>query len=208
MSNTIETNKVKSDVFNMDCVEYMRTLPNNFFDIAICDPPYGDADSGNFYLGGAVWGTLRPLQAATNYPPHTHTQSATTSRLESTHKAERGRQSTSTRQPRLRMQIQPIFGWGKLTASYNVLTGMLLRNKSSLMNFFVLVKTKLYGVGIIFAFHLQDAFSYGENYLFRKNSLWQCASMRGLHSMVMQNYLSQFHNVESIAENSIQRKNR
>ena len=52
MSNTIETNKVTSDVFNMDCVEYMRTLPDNHFDIAICDPPYGDADSGNFHLGG------------------------------------------------------------------------------------------------------------------------------------------------------------
>ena len=58
-----------SEVFNMDCVEYMRTLPDNHFDIAICDPPYGDADSGNFHLGGAVWRTVRPLQAATNYPP-------------------------------------------------------------------------------------------------------------------------------------------
>lgn len=51
MSNTIETNKAKSDVFNMDCVEYMRTLPDNFFDIAICDPPYGDADSDDFQFG-------------------------------------------------------------------------------------------------------------------------------------------------------------
>lgn len=51
-----------SDVFNMDCVEYMRTLPDNHFDIAICDPPYGDADSGNFYLG-AFWRFVRPLQA-------------------------------------------------------------------------------------------------------------------------------------------------
>ena len=51
MSNTIETNKVTSDVFNMDCVEYMRTLPDNFFDIAICDQPYGDADSGDFQFG-------------------------------------------------------------------------------------------------------------------------------------------------------------
>ena len=54
MSNTIETNKVTSDVFNMDCVEYMRTLPDNHFDIAICDPPYGDADSGNFHLAGGL----------------------------------------------------------------------------------------------------------------------------------------------------------
>lgn len=38
----------------MDCVEYMRTLPDNHFDIAICDPPYGDAESGNFHLGGGL----------------------------------------------------------------------------------------------------------------------------------------------------------
>lgn len=25
----------------MDCMEYMRSLPDNAFDIAICDPPYG-----------------------------------------------------------------------------------------------------------------------------------------------------------------------
>ena len=30
-----------SDVFNMDCMEYMRTLPDKFFDLAIADPPYG-----------------------------------------------------------------------------------------------------------------------------------------------------------------------
>ena len=53
-----------SEVFNMDCVEYMRTLPDNHFDIAICDPPYGDAESGNFHLGGAFWRLVRPLQAA------------------------------------------------------------------------------------------------------------------------------------------------
>lgn len=52
-----------SEVYNIDCVEYMRTLPDNHFDIAICDPPYGDADSGNFHLGGAVWRSVRPLQA-------------------------------------------------------------------------------------------------------------------------------------------------
>ena len=73
-----------SDVFNMDCVEYMRTLPDNHFDIAICDPPYGDADSGNFHLGGRFGERfdrykqpiaiprrrqMESLQEATNYPP-------------------------------------------------------------------------------------------------------------------------------------------
>ncbi len=31
---------LKSDVFNMDCVAYMRTLPDKYFQLAIADPPY------------------------------------------------------------------------------------------------------------------------------------------------------------------------
>lgn len=27
--------------YNMDCMEYMRTLPDNAFDLAVVDPPYG-----------------------------------------------------------------------------------------------------------------------------------------------------------------------
>lgn len=30
-----------SEVFNIDCLEYMKTLPDKAFDIAIVDPPYG-----------------------------------------------------------------------------------------------------------------------------------------------------------------------
>lgn len=30
-----------SEVYNMDCLEYMRTVPDNFFSLAIVDPPYG-----------------------------------------------------------------------------------------------------------------------------------------------------------------------
>lgn len=30
-----------SEVFNMDCMEYMRTVPDNHFDLVIADPPYG-----------------------------------------------------------------------------------------------------------------------------------------------------------------------
>ena len=34
-----------SEVFNTDCLEYMRTLPDKAFQLAIADPPYGiDAD--------------------------------------------------------------------------------------------------------------------------------------------------------------------
>ena len=29
--------------YNMDCMEYMRTLPDKAFDLAVVDPPYGSA---------------------------------------------------------------------------------------------------------------------------------------------------------------------
>lgn len=31
---------------NVDCMEYMRTLPDKAFDLAIVDPPYGDGNGG------------------------------------------------------------------------------------------------------------------------------------------------------------------
>lgn len=34
-----------SEVFNTDCLKYMRTLPDKAFQLAIADPPYGDANS-------------------------------------------------------------------------------------------------------------------------------------------------------------------
>lgn len=30
-----------SEVYNMDCMEYMKSIPDKFFDLAIVDPPYG-----------------------------------------------------------------------------------------------------------------------------------------------------------------------
>ena len=40
-----------SDVFNIDCMEYMRTLPDKCFDLAIADPPYG-INAPNMNMGG------------------------------------------------------------------------------------------------------------------------------------------------------------
>ena len=33
--------------YNMDCMEGMKQFPDNYFDLAIVDPPYGD--------GGGTW---------------------------------------------------------------------------------------------------------------------------------------------------------
>ena len=38
---------MRNDAYNMDCIEYMRGLPDNVFDIAVCDPPYGKGNDDN-----------------------------------------------------------------------------------------------------------------------------------------------------------------
>jgi site-specific DNA-methyltransferase (adenine-specific) len=42
--------KHRSEVFNMDCVEGMKSYPDKYFDLAIVDPPYGIMD--RMYNGG------------------------------------------------------------------------------------------------------------------------------------------------------------
>lgn len=42
-----------SEIFNIDCVEYMRTIPDKFFDLAVCDPPYG-INAGKMTMGSGV----------------------------------------------------------------------------------------------------------------------------------------------------------
>lgn len=41
-----------TEAFNTDCLAYMKSLPDNYFDLAVCDPPYGDAN-GNGVAGDA-----------------------------------------------------------------------------------------------------------------------------------------------------------
>lgn len=37
---------MSSVVYNMDCLEAMKQMPDNAFDLAVVDPPYGDAMGG------------------------------------------------------------------------------------------------------------------------------------------------------------------
>lgn len=120
-----------SEVFNMDCVEYMRTLPDNFFDVAICDPPYGDADSEKLG-GGRFGGRFDRYKKPQNTPPNQrqeaywnpHTRRNVGDKVQApVNHACGGRFSRYSG------------GGGKLTASYNALTGMLPHRKSFSMNF-------------------------------------------------------------------------
>lgn len=53
---TSRTHKIEKDmtseVHNIDCLEYMRTLPDNYFQLAIADPPYGGAAESVGRTGG------------------------------------------------------------------------------------------------------------------------------------------------------------
>ena len=51
---------MRNEVYNCDCIEYMRTLPDHYFDIAVCDPPYGSANSEE-YIGGEIWRKIPPI---------------------------------------------------------------------------------------------------------------------------------------------------
>lgn len=57
---------MKSEVFNTDCLEAMRAMPDNAFDLAIVDPPYG-VDAGYMKLHNDSytshpWDTYPPTQ--------------------------------------------------------------------------------------------------------------------------------------------------
>lgn len=48
----------ESIVYNIDCMEYMRTLPDKAFDLAIVDPPYGDGNGGSAKRFGGMFGAV------------------------------------------------------------------------------------------------------------------------------------------------------
>lgn len=48
--------------YNMDCMDGMKQFPNNYFDLAIVDPPYGDG-GGYVEQRRTLRRTLRPIQA-------------------------------------------------------------------------------------------------------------------------------------------------
>jgi site-specific DNA-methyltransferase (adenine-specific) len=53
-----------SQTYNMDCKEYMRGIPDKFFDLSIVDTPYGIGESG------IKNHTRSKLAIAKNYKPY------------------------------------------------------------------------------------------------------------------------------------------
>ena len=62
------------DLLNIDCMEYMATIPDKAFDLAIVDPPYGIGESGktNKSRGKlAIAKDYKPFSGDDKYPPPT-----------------------------------------------------------------------------------------------------------------------------------------
>ncbi len=55
--------RANSEAFLIDCMEYMRTLPDKAFDLAVVDPPYGIGESGKHNR------TRGKLAKSTDYRP-------------------------------------------------------------------------------------------------------------------------------------------
>ena len=54
-----------SETYNMDCMDYMRDIPDKYFELAIVDPPYQIASNPSRHGGsGAVSGYPK----SQNYP--------------------------------------------------------------------------------------------------------------------------------------------
>ena len=53
-----------STTYNCDCLEYMKTVPDKFFSLAVCDPPFGGGSSQNVQVERESLTAQNGLQAA------------------------------------------------------------------------------------------------------------------------------------------------
>lgn len=59
-----------SNVYNEDCMDYMRNIPDKFFDLAIVDPPYGIERTGRKGIMG-INSRIHPIRIALSRMRHT-----------------------------------------------------------------------------------------------------------------------------------------
>lgn len=64
----------KSEVFCQDCLEAMRSMPDNAYDLAVVDPPYG----AGFTEGGGCQGWFAKYHQDDNAERETAADSSTT----------------------------------------------------------------------------------------------------------------------------------
>lgn len=139
--------------YNMDCMEGMKQFPDNYFELAVVDPPYGD--------GGGTWtnGTRFGQRFDRYLEPGSvgkHTQEASPEArggVLDTTPSERGKTAALTRTGGTWASK-----FGKKSSR-----GTLRRSSRTLTNCSASHATRLYGGGIISIYLRRDVSWYGAN---------------------------------------------
>lgn len=133
----------ESLTFNMDCMEAMKRFPDKYFDLAVVDPPYGDACSQN----GNVERERERAEAVEQV-------------RRSVRQVQDGADTDRARTVGSRTEHGVMRTGGTWAAKYakKLLRGMLRRSKSILRSCFASHEIRLYGGAITSRCRRQDVF--------------------------------------------------
>ena len=131
----------ESIVYNMDCMEYMRTLPDKAFDLAIVDPPYGDGNGGSAKRFGGMFGAVY----GENTRAHVADAHERERERETAHRSITGSAEDSIRTRGARTDGTWAAKFGKKSWR-----GMLPQRRSSFKSFSASHATRSFGAEIIF----------------------------------------------------------
>ena len=134
-----------------DCLEYMKGLPDNSFDLAVVDPPYGDA------ISSQTVNVERERERAADTTGSAGGSTGTRYRTDHLHSSQRSRE-----RERVTASQEPVER-GRASMPKKSLRGTLRRGRSILTNCSASHGTRSYGVATISTFHQHDVFWYGAN---------------------------------------------
>lgn len=157
--------------FNMDCMKALREFPDNFFDLAVVDPPYGDASSQN----GNV---------------ERERERAGTGSADGSIVTSRSPAQLPTCQRERERDVARTGGTWAEKFGKKLLRGTRPRKENILFNSFVSHAIKSFGAGIILNFLRPGALLSGEKQTFRKISQWLWLNMRGRVSTITRRSLT------------------
>lgn len=167
-------------LINGDCMEYLRSLPNNAFDLAVVDPPYGDANFQNPpHQGKAMSRDGGGGSVVTNGRWSRFGQ-----RFDRYKRAPQPQREIREIQP---CKLPPPTKISRLRKESG---GILHPMRSISKNCSGFPKIRLSGEETISDSLRQDVSLYGASCQYLTNSRWLCVNMRGLHSTPTQRYLS------------------
>lgn len=162
----------RTSTLNMDCLDYMKSLPDNAFDLIIADPPYGDCDGS--------WGGRSRFEDYTGrYARYARGGEEVRRMVQPIQTAKR----FGARFDRYRAGgCFRLHGGGpqrSTTSETMASSGTLHRAKNTSKRCSESPRTKSYGAATTSTCLRQGALSFGRSCPFRRVSAWRCASTLG-----------------------------